>query len=195
MKKLSLLLLALALLAGLLLFLLATRSDAPDAPSDAQTAGEPTFTVLVEKPRSARPLFGILPRPLEDRLAEHGELAFDHDSPGAAAAVAPGRIELGADGWLLVVEAAGEAISPATRLVFSLRLAEQQQELSCRPGDPPAGRLTISSRDADRLDGRFVVELATCENLETGKIINWPPAPLTVRGSFAGLESRARQSR
>jgi hypothetical protein len=39
----------------------------------------------------------------------------------------------------------------------------------------------------DVLDGRFLVELATCENAETGKVIKWPPAPLTVRGKFEGL--------
>ncbi len=37
------------------------------------------------------------------------------------------------------------------------------------------------------MDGRFQLELAICENVETGKVIEWPPAPLTVRGSFAGV--------
>jgi hypothetical protein len=36
-------------------------------------------------------------------------------------------------------------------------------------------------------DGRFLVELAACKNAESGKAIEWPPAPLTVRGSFNGL--------
>ncbi|MCA1614313.1 MAG: hypothetical protein LC800_09295 [Acidobacteria bacterium] len=47
------------------------------------------------------------------------------------------------------------------------------------------------------LDGRFLVELAACVNVETGKILDteaggrpgdaWPSSPLTLRGSFAGL--------
>jgi hypothetical protein len=47
------------------------------------------------------------------------------------------------------------------------------------------------------LDGRFLVELATCVNAETGKILDteaearpgdaWTSAPLTLRGSFEGL--------
>jgi hypothetical protein len=33
----------------------------------------------------------------------------------------------------------------------------------------------------------FLVELATCENADSRKTIEWPPAPLTVRGNFEGL--------
>ena len=50
------------------------------------------------------------------------------------------------------------------------------------------------------LDGRFLVELARCENAETGKVLDteaggnpgdaWPSAPLTLRGNFAGLPQR-----
>ncbi len=45
---------------------------------------------------------------------------------------------------------------------------------------------------SDELDGRFLIELATCENAETGKIIEWPSAPLTVRGSFESLPHSRR---
>jgi hypothetical protein len=31
------------------------------------------------------------------------------------------------------------------------------------------------------------MQLAICENAETGKTVNWPAAPLVVRGRFAGL--------
>jgi hypothetical protein len=40
------------------------------------------------------------------------------------------------------------------------------------------------------IDGRFLVELATRKNAESGKAIEWPPAPLTVRGSFVGQPQR-----
>jgi hypothetical protein len=52
------------------------------------------------------------------------------------------------------------------------------------------------------LDGRFLVELAACEDAGTGKILDteaggnpgdaWPSAPLTLRGSFEGLPHRRR---
>jgi hypothetical protein len=50
---------------------------------------------------------------------------------------------------------------------------------------------------AEVLDGSFLVELAACEDAETGKVLDteaganpgdaWPEAPLTLRGSFEGL--------
>jgi hypothetical protein len=50
---------------------------------------------------------------------------------------------------------------------------------------------------SDVLDGRFLIELAKCEDAATGKILDkeaggnpgdaWPSQPLTLRGSFAGL--------
>ena len=43
------------------------------------------------------------------------------------------------------------------------------------------------SAGSGELDGRFLVGLATCENAGTGKAIEWPPAPLTLRGGFEGL--------
>jgi len=68
----------------------------------------------------------------------------------------------------------------------------------CRPADPAKGYLHASTRPgSDVLDGRFLVELAKCENAETGKILDteaggdpgqaWPSSPLTLRGSFQGL--------
>ena len=30
---------------------------------------------------------------------------------------------------------------------------------------------------SDVLDGSFVIELAACENAETGRVIEWPPSP------------------
>ena len=39
---------------------------------------------------------------------------------------------------------------------------------------------------SDKIVGRFLIELATCKNAESGKAIEWPAAPLTVSGSFVG---------
>ena len=59
--------------------------------------------------------------------------------------------------------------------------------LDCRPADRATGYLNTTTRaGSDKLGGRFLVELAICKNAESGKTINWPPAPLTVRGSFVG---------
>jgi hypothetical protein len=43
---------------------------------------------------------------------------------------------------------------------------------------------------ADEFSGHFLVELPTCENAESGKVLEWPPAPPTVRGSFDRLPHR-----
>jgi hypothetical protein len=82
--------------------------------------------------------------------------------------------------------------------VFPMKLAEKQYSLRCRPADRANGSLNTTARaGSDVLDGRFLVELAKCENAETGKILDteaggnpgqaWPSAPLTLRGSFRGL--------
>jgi len=82
--------------------------------------------------------------------------------------------------------------------VFPIEIAEKQWTLRCRPADRAVGYLHAATRTgSDVLDGRFLVELATCVNAETGKIIDteaganpgeaWPQAPLTLRGRFEGL--------
>jgi hypothetical protein len=74
------------------------------------------------------------------------------------------------------------------RLVFQLELAEKQRKLRCRPADPASGYLDATARAGSyELDGGFLVELATCEDVETGRVIDWPSSPLTLRGSFEGL--------
>jgi hypothetical protein len=187
--KTSLIIIALALLACLVV--IGSRPDEPVGASVSGTSRGQSFEVRVVMPPSALPLFGILPEPLEAQLdGTPRELGFDHASRGAEiGSVGHDRLELSADGWDLSIETDGEGrITPGTRLVFPLALGGRQVKLRCRPADRGIGYLRTTTRaGADELGGRFLVELATCENVGSGKTINWPPAPLTVRGSFEGL--------
>ncbi len=140
--------------------------------------------------REARPLFGIFPTKLESKIFGVDELRFDQASRGAEIGrVGHDRLELRADGWDLFIETDDEGrVAPETRLVFQLELAEKQRKLRCRPADPASGYLDATTRAGSyELDGGFLVELATCEDVETGRVIDWPSSPLTLRGSFEGL--------
>ena len=202
--KTFLIVIALALVVGLssLLWLI-TRPDDPVGANVSGTAGATSFEVRVDRPRMDRFLGGILPTKLENKLLG-GELRFDHASRGARIGrIAPGRIELSADGWDLLIETDSEGkVAPGTRLVFPMEMAEVQRTLRCRPAENAVGYLRTTARAnsnalGNQLDGSFLVELARCENAETGKIIDteaggdpgqaWPSDPLTLRGSFAGL--------
>jgi hypothetical protein len=196
--KLSLIIIALALLACLIWFV--SRPDEPVAASVPDTSRGPSFEAYVEKPRMDRFLGGILPTKLEAKLFGGGELRFDHASRGAKiGSVGHDRLELSADGWDLLIETDGKGgVAAGTRLVFPIEIAEVQWTLRCRPADRAIGYLHATTRaGSDVLDGRFLVELAACEDAKTGKILDteaggrpgeaWPSAPLTLRGSFAGL--------
>jgi len=171
--KTALIIIALALLACLVW--LVSRPNEPDAASVPDTSRGPSFEVHVEKPRIDRFLFGILPTKLEAKLFGGGELRFDHASRGAKiGSVGKDRLALSADGWDLLIETDGEGgIAPGTRLVFPIEIAEKQYTLRCRPADRATGYLSTTTRaGSDVLDGRFLVELARCENAETGKILD-----------------------
>ncbi len=186
--KTSLTVIALALLGYLVV--LGWRSEEPGAASVSGTSRGPAFEVRVVKPPSARPLFGLLPGGLFGLPAS--ELRFDHTNRGSEIGrVEHHRLELSADGWDLAIETDGEGrVTPETRLLFPVELADRLLTLRCRPADRASGYLRATPRPGSgELDGRFLVELATCENVGTGKTIEWPPAPLTVRGSFEGLRS------
>jgi len=164
------------------------RPDGPVAPSVSESSRGPSFEVRVVKPLSARPLFGLL------GLLPAGDLRFDQRSPGAAiGSVGHDHLELRADGWDLAIEIDGEGrVAPGTRLVFPMVLADRERRLRCRPADRDSGYLRTTTRaGADELSGRFLVKLATCENAETGKLIEWPPAPLTAMGTFERLPHAA----
>ena len=192
--KIWLIIIALALVACLAgLVWLGSRPNEPDelvGESVSETSGGPSFEVRVVVPRGGLPLFGILPDSL---VRKHDltprELRFDHTSPGAKiGSVEHDRLELSAEGWELFIEIDGEGrVAPGTHLVFPTGLGGRQVRLNCRPADRATGYLSTTTRaGSDELNGSFLVELATCKNAESGKTINWPPAPLTVRGSFVG---------
>jgi hypothetical protein len=193
--KTSLIIVALALLVGVacVLWLASRPNDTDDVIAErlSNTSQGPAFEVRVVVPRSGLPLGGILP----DWLVKKNDLTlrefgFDHNSLGARIGrVEPGRVELTADGWELFIESDGEGkVTPETHLVLPLGLGGRRLRLDCRSADHPTGYLRTTARPGtERLDGRFLVELATCKNAESGKTTNWPPAPLTVRGSFANL--------
>jgi hypothetical protein len=176
-----------------------SRRDEWASQNVSDTSRGPSFEVNIEKPRMDRFLGGILPTGLEAKLIG-GELRFDHASRGAKiGSVGHDRLELSADGWDLLIEIDGEGkIAMGTRLVFPIEIAEVQYSLRCRPADRATGYLhTTPQAGSDLLDGRFVVELAKCENAETGKTLDteaggnpgqaWPSSPLTLRGNFQGL--------
>lgn len=204
-RKTLLIIIALVLLVCLpVVVWLLLRPDEPDVASLASTSqGRPAFTVTVEKPRMDRFLGGILPTKLEEKLIGGGELRFNQASRGARIGNAGSdRIELGADGWDLLIQTdrAGQ-VAPGTRLVFPIEIAEKEWTLRCRPADQTVGYLQVSTRPgSDVLDGRFLIELAKCEDAQTGEILDteaggspgqaWPSSPLTLRGSFAGLPPR-----
>jgi hypothetical protein len=195
--KTSLIIIALALVACLacLVWLISRpgESNEPDelvGESVSDTSRGPSFEVRVVMPRFGLPLGGILPDALVEKLdGTPRELRFDHTSSGAQiGSVENDRLELKADAWALFIETDGEGrISPGTHLVFPLGLGGRRVRLDCRPADPGVGYLRTTTRaGSDALGGRFLVELATCKNADSGKAIEWPPAPLTVRGSFVG---------
>ncbi len=190
--KTSLIVIALALLASLVVFGL--RPDEPNSPSVSDTPHGLSFEVHVVKPLTARPLFGLLPDGIFG--LPPSELRLDHESRGAEiVGVEHNRLELRADGWDLLIEIDDRGkIAPATRIAFPIELADRLVTLRCRPADRASGHLTSTTGEgSDELDGSFLVEFATCENALSGKAVNWPPAPLTVRGSFAGLSRDRRE--
>jgi len=196
--KTSLIIVALVLVACLagLVWLISQTDEAEDpvAESVLDTSKGPAFEVRVIMPRAGLPLGGILPDVIVKKMdGTPRELRFDNASSGARIVSAESnRIELMADGWDLLIETDGEGrVAPVTRLVFPMGLGGRRVSLSCRPADRATGYLRTTTRaGSDELGGSFVVELAACENAESGKGIEWPPAALTVRGSFVGSPHR-----
>ncbi len=169
---------------------LGSRPDEPTAASVSETSPSPSFEVRVAIPRMGRPLGGILPDWVVKKMdGTPSELRFDHKSSGAQIrSVEDGRVELRADGWEFFMEIDGEGkVAPVTHLVFPVALGGRHLRLNCRPADGAKGYLSTSTRpDSGDVVAHFLVELTTCKNVESAKISQWPPAALTVRGSFVG---------
>jgi hypothetical protein len=117
-------------------------------------------------------------------------LRFDSTSDGATIrSVSPGRIELAADHWdLLIVQDGDGRVTSETQIDFDLVFEDRLRRVHCRPGDPAVGTLkTITLGELGQLSGSFDIELANCEDAETGTPLGWPPQPLILHGSFDRL--------
>lgn len=190
-RKPSWILLPLGLLAGfavvVYLSLVVYRPDRPVATIVPGSSSDPAFVVQIIRPRLGLPLGGILPPQL---FGLEAHLGFESTNAGASiGSVGPGRLELGADGWdlVLVLDADGRA-TPETQVVFELMFQERLRRVRCRPGDPTIGTLsTTALAESGELSGSFDVELARCEDADTGKPLGWPPRPLVLHGSFDQL--------
>lgn len=117
-------------------------------------------------------------------------LGFASSSAGAAVdSVGPGHIELGADGWDLILAFDAEGrLASEVQVVFEFVFEERRRRVRCRPGEPATGTLSInSSTGSNELSGNFDIELDHCEDANTGESIGWPPKPLVLHGSFDRL--------
>ena len=182
--------LRLGLLAGfavLVCYLVAYRPDRPVATIIPGSSSDPAFVVQIIRPRLGLPLGGILPPQL---FGLEAHLGFESTSPGASiGTVGPGRFELGADDWdlVLVVDAEGR-VTPETQVVFELVFEERLRRVRCRPGDPAIGTLsTTVLTESGELSGSFDIELTRCEDANTEKPLGWPTEPLLLHGSFDRL--------
>ena len=189
--KPSWILLPLGLLAGLAVVvcfsLVVYRPDRPVATIVPGSSSGPAFVVQIIRPRLGLPLGGIVPPQL---FGFEAHLGFESTSAGASiGSVGPGRLELGADDWdlVLVLDADGQ-VTPKTGVVFALMFQEQLRRVHCRPGDPAIGTLsTTALAESGELSGSFDIEFARCEYADTGQPLGWPPVPLVLHGSFDRL--------
>ena len=185
-KKKLLMIVALALLAGLfLLLVLKWRNNQMNTLS---LAGAPdgSFVMQVEKPLLS------LRAPWEVPRAAFGDrdpdLRIRQTSPGAKlGAVTPQRFELTADGgWDLVIESDGKGrVLEGTRLIFPISYGGGTHKFSCRHADSNVGYFNTTAR-GDKLDGNFLLRVVQCKNVVSGKNTSGLP-PFPVRGNFKGL--------
>lgn len=161
----------------------------PDRPVPRITPGSspgPAFAVQIIRPRMGLPLGGIAP-PGWFGLDE--ELGFASGDPGARVGrVEPGRLELAAEGWELVLVLDGEGrVTPATHVEFGMVFEDEPRRVRCFPGEVVVGHSSRTVLDSGEWSGAFDVELARCEDAATGEALGWPPDPLRLRGSFDRL--------
>jgi hypothetical protein len=183
------------LLVGLAVLICSTfiayRPDRRVATIVPGSSSGPAFVVQIIRPRLGLPLGGILPPQL---FGLEAHLGFESSSTGATIGrVGPRRIELGADDWELVLAVDAEGrVSPETQVVFELVFEERLRRVRYRPGDPAIGTFsTTVQAEANGLSGSFDIELAHCEDANSGKPLGWPPGPLVLHGSFDRLPPKA----
>jgi len=163
------------------------RPDRPVATIAPGSSSGPSFVVQIIRPRLGLPLGGLLPPQL---FRQDAHLGFASTSAGAAVgSVGPGRIELAAGGWnLVLVNDASGRVTAETEVVFEFMFEDRLRRVRCRPGDPVVGELTMTSpAGPGELSGNFDIELAHCEDAGTGESLGWPPGPLVLHGSFDRL--------
>ena len=108
---------------------------------------------------------------------------------GAAYRLADGKIEVSADDWSLklAINSVGDVTSE-TEVVFKLLFEDRVRTVRCRPDDPAIGTVEIIELSGlGEISGHFDIELAHCEDAETGKPLGWPPKPFILHGSFDRL--------
>lgn len=163
------------------------RPDRPVATIVPGSSSGPSFVVQVIRPRLGLPLGGIIPPQV---FGQESRLVFASTSAGAAVRrVEPGRIELAADGWglILAFDADGRVLGE-TQVEFSFVFEEQLRKVRCRPGDPAVGKVSLAESAASgEWSGHFDIELGRCEDAGTGQPLGWPPKPLILHGSFDRL--------
>ncbi|NQU49749.1 MAG: hypothetical protein HQ519_13945 [Planctomycetes bacterium] len=181
----------LKLLAGIFVVVLFTvvvyKPDRPIATIVPGSSSGPTFVVQIIRPRAGLPLGGLLPPQL---FGLDAQLGFDSTSADAnIGRVGLGHLELSAEDWdLLIILDADGHVAPETQVVFTLIFEESLRKVRCRPGDPGVGRFDASALpDGGEISGSFDIEFASCEDVDTGKLINWPSQPLVLHGSFDRL--------
>jgi len=163
------------------------QPDRPVATIVPGSSSEPAFVVQIIRPRLGLPLGGLLPPQLFG-FEEH--LGFASTSAGAAiGGVSPSRIELSAEDWeLTIVLDADGRVTADTWVTFKLLFEERLRKVRARPGDPAVGTIHVTAlAGSGELSGNFDIELARCEDAETGASLGWPPEPLVLHGSFDRL--------
>lgn len=194
--KPSWILLGLVLVIGVavLLCLVVYRPDRPVPTIVPGSSSGPAFVVQIIRPRLGLPVGGLLPPRL---FGLEAHLGFETTSTGAAVeSVGPKRVELRAEKWdlMLVLDADGR-VAPETEVVFELMFEDRLRRVRCRAGDPATGTLDTTALAGGELAGSFEIELARCEDAETGQPLGWPPEPLILHGSFdrLPLDSKEQQ--
>lgn len=160
------------------------KPDRPLPRIEPASSSEPTYVVQIIRPRLGLPFAGLLPPQM---FGNDAHLGFDSKSAGAEIrSVESGRIELAAEDWELVLAFDEDGkVTSKTLVAFELLFEDRRRKVRCRPAEPIIGTLEIVKlEDNTELSGSFDIELAPCNDAETGKSLGWPSKPLILHGSF-----------